>query len=175
MRGVTLPSGDVRVVFVKMSSQRHVVRVERSDGTTESVELDSRSFLRHDLAHFAVELELKLSEGVWGSVARGGSLSGTGLDGEDITLAETLSGPMQTMMRTGADVAQIHEVLSRVAPEIGSPDLAERLHTRLRSLRGQWTATAYGGEMELDWPDELGFCSVELGDEQYREGPNDKE
>ena len=87
----------MKIVFTKLSDQRHAVRVERSDGKSESIELDSRSFLRHDLAHFAVELELGLSEGVWGSVARCGSLSGRGLDGDDMALAETISGPMQTL------------------------------------------------------------------------------
>jgi hypothetical protein len=143
----------VKVVFVKLSDQRHTVRVERSDGSSESVELDSRSFLRHDLAHLAVELELGLFAGVWGSVARGGSLSGGGLDGADMPLAETLSGPMQTMMRTGANATEIHEVLARMAPGVVSPDLATRLHAHVRSLAGHWAATPYGGEMVLEWPE----------------------
>ena len=141
------------VTFVKLSDERHLVCVRRADGTTESVELDSRSFLRHDLAHFAVERELELTDGVWGSVAAGGSLSGDGLDGADMALAETVSGPMQTMMRTGADAAEIFDVLARVAPDVASTDLATRLHTRLRSLAGHWASTPYGEEMALEWPD----------------------
>lgn len=143
----------MQVVFVKLSDQRHTVRVERNDGTNESVELDSRSFLRHDLAHFAVELELELTAGVWGSVAGGGSLAGSGLDGADMDLAETISGPMQTMMRTGASAGEIRDLLTRVAPEVGSLELARRLHARLRSLAGQWAATPYRGEMTLEWPE----------------------
>jgi hypothetical protein len=142
----------VRITFTKLSDQQHTVLIERSDGTSESVDLDSRSFLRHDLAHFAVELELGLDGGVWGSVARGGSLSGDGLDGTDMVLAETVSGPMQTMMRTHAGPGDIHEVLERVAPSVASMDLAERLHARMRTLRGQWLATAYGAHMVLTWP-----------------------
>lgn len=71
-----------------------------------------------------------------------------------MTLAETLSGPMQTMMRTGASATEIHEVLARVAPEVGSLDLADRLRAQVRSLAGHWVATPYGGEMVLDWPEE---------------------
>jgi hypothetical protein len=104
----------MKVVLVKLSDQRPTVRVERNDGTNESVELDSRSFLPHDLAHFAVEPELELTAGVWGSVAGGGSLSGSRLDGADMDLAETISGPMQTMMRTGASADEIRELLARV-------------------------------------------------------------
>lgn len=144
----------MEIAFSKLSHQRHLVHVRRVDGTTESVELDSRSFLRHDLAHFAVERELELRDGVWGSVAAGGSLSGDGLDGADMALAETVSGPMQTMLRTSADTARIFDVLARVAPEVASIDLATRLHARLRSLSGHWASTPYGGEMELEWPEE---------------------
>lgn len=144
----------MRVVFTKLSDQRHTVRVERIDGSTELVELDSRSFLRHDLAHFAVELELGLSEGVWGSVARGGSFSGAGLDGGHMALAETVSGPMQTMLRSGAGPTEIRDVLVHVAPAAASLDLSERLYERLRTLSGRWAATPYGGDMELQWPED---------------------
>jgi hypothetical protein len=146
----------MKIAFVKLSDQRHAVRVQRSDGTNDSVELDSRSFLRHDLSHFAVELELELAAGVWGSVAGGGSLSGSGLDGADMDLAETISGPLQTMMRIGADAEEIRDVLARVAPEVASLELAQRLQARLRSLAGQWTATPYRGEMTLEWPEPSG-------------------
>jgi hypothetical protein len=147
------------MTFTKLSNTRHRVHIRRADGTSESVELDSRSFLRHDLAHLAVEMELDLAEGVWGSVARGGSLSGDGLDGRDMALAELVSGPMQTMMRTSAGPTEIHDVLQRVAPAACSVSLAERLHARLRALAGHWASTPYGGDMELEWlerPDEQG-------------------
>ena len=116
----------MEIVFTKLSDERHSVRVHREDGTVETVELDSRSFLRHDLAHLAVESELGLEGGVWGSVARGGSLTGAGLDGADMGLAETVSGPVQTLMRTRASAPEIHQVLTRVAPTVATEDLAER-------------------------------------------------
>jgi len=142
----------VQVVFTKLSDRRHRVSVVRHDGSSDSVELDSKDFLRHDLAHFAVEIELGLRQGVWGSVAAGGSLDGEGIDGADVAAAERLAGPMQTMMRTEASAERIEHVLRRVAPELAGPELAARLHERLRALRGHWAATSYGSEMDLDWP-----------------------
>lgn len=141
----------MEIAFTKLSDRRHRVTVARNDGSTETVELDSKDFLRHDLAHFAVETELGLANGVWGSVAAGGSLSGEGIDGADVAVAERLAGPIQTMMRIEADQAAIAEVLDRVMPGIASADLAARLHERLRSLRGHWAATGYGDAMEITW------------------------
>lgn len=124
----------------------------RRDGSRETVELASKDFLRHDFAHLAVELEAALVNGVWGSVARGGSLDGSGIDGDEVALAERVAGPLQTMIRTGASAEQIAEVLARVAPELAATDLGERIHERLRRLLGHWKATPYGEEMTVDWP-----------------------
>lgn len=140
------------IVFTKLSDLRHAVRVERDDGTHESVELETRSFLRHDLAHFAVEDALPIERGFWGSVARGASLTGDGVNGADAMLAETLAGPVQTLMRRDAGPEAYLAVLQRAAPERATSELAERIHERVRRLRGHWQATPYGGEMTLSWP-----------------------
>ena len=142
----------MEVGFRRVSNDRHTVRIVRDDGSSETVELDTRSFLRHDLAHFAVEVELGLTGGVWGSVAAGGSLSGDGLDGPDMALAERLAGPMQTMMRLGPGADAIADVLMQVAPEIATCDLAERLHARAGALIGHWAGTGFHEEMTLTWP-----------------------
>lgn len=142
----------MEVRFTKVSDAEHAVAVARGDGTREQVRLDSQSFLRHDLAHWAVELELGLDHRVWGSVAGGGSLRGEGLDGGDMVLSESVAGPAQTLMRTEAGPVEIAEVLRRMTsvPDISA--LAERLHERLRQLQGHWKATPYGGDMVLHWP-----------------------
>lgn len=143
--------GCVRIEFTKLSDARHRVGVRRSDGSIDTVELDSRSFLHHDLAHFAVESELGLASGVWGSVEQGGRLDGVGLDGDDMELAETISGPMQTMLRTRANATEIGAVLERIVPDLASDDLAHRLHERFRALAGHWASTRYGDTMVLVW------------------------
>ncbi|MEO1063590.1 MAG: hypothetical protein AAFZ07_19410 [Actinomycetota bacterium] len=143
----------MRITFHRLSDRRHRVEVERADGSTEAVELDSKDFLRHDLAHLAIEAELGLTGGVWGSVAAGGSLTGDGLDGPDMALAERLAGPAQTLMRTAAPVEEVERVLRAVAPDIASAELAAALHERLRRLTGHWRATPFGGEMVLEWAD----------------------
>ena len=67
-------------------------------------------------------------------------------------LAETISGPMQTLMRTGGGVPEVLAALTAVAPSIATFDLAERIHDRLRTYRGYWKATPYGGEMVVKFP-----------------------
>jgi hypothetical protein len=145
----------VRIVFTKLSDERHSVAVTRADGTSERVEVDTRGYLRHDLAHFAIESELPIQKGFWGCIAAGASLSGAGVGGRDAQLAESLAGPIQTLFRTDAGREAYVELLKGVASPSGKQDLAERVHERIRRLRGHWKATPYGGEMTLEWPESV--------------------
>lgn len=143
----------MRITLTKISDDRHAVEVTRSDGTSERVELVSREYLRHDLAHFAIEFELPLRKGYWGCVAAGASLTGDGVAGDDARLAETLAGPIQTLFRIDAGPEAYVELLKDVSAAGAKHDLAERVHERVRRLRGHWKATPYGGDMALDWPE----------------------
>jgi hypothetical protein len=142
----------MEVRITKLSDARHRLEVSRDDGSTERVELDSRSFLNHDLAHLAVEAELGLQLGFWGSVARGASLTGVGLKGNDITVAERLAGPVQSLIRVDAGPAEIQAALEAVAPNVVDQRTGAGIHERLRRLLGQWRATPYRGEMVVTWP-----------------------
>ncbi len=140
----------MKISFQKLSDQEHRVRIERADGSCDEGVLNSRSFLRHDLAHLAVELEVPLKGGFWGSVAGGKELDGSEF-GSDIAVAEKLAGPVQTLMRKEAGVGSYLKVLEYVVPDQATMELAQRIHERIRQFRGHWKATAYGDSMELTW------------------------
>lgn len=143
----------MQILLRKLTRDLHSLCVIRRDGSSESRTLNSRSFLRHDLAHYAVEAELPIHAGYWGSVARGASLSGEGLQGPDIELAESLAGPVQTLMRLNAEPMQYLKMLYRVQPECASASFALRLHDRVRQLNGHWQGTPYGSTMCIEWFD----------------------
>lgn len=139
------------IVFTKISDKTHGVYIQRSDGSTDYCRLNSRSFLRHDFAHFAVEQELGLNEGFWGSVACGAPLAGTGIRGTQILLAESIAGPVQTLMRTGANAEKFYSVLENIRPGLVSRISAENIRATGNKLEGHWRATPYGGDMNLQW------------------------
>ena len=143
------------IVFTKLSDEQHSVQVRRVDNSIERTVLNSRSFLRHDLAHLAVEIEVPLRSGYWGSVAAGASLAGMEIDGSEIWIAESLSGPVQTLMRIEGSIDEYETMLNRIQPRSVSANLAARLHERVRQLRGHWKATPYGSEMLIEWPEQI--------------------
>lgn len=144
----------MKIFFKKISDEEHAVRVIRKDGSKDSCVLNTRSFLRHDLSHYAVESELPLKRGYWGCVANGAALSGGEFTDSDIQLAEKLSAPIQILMRDEAEPEHYLAVLNYACPDKASEELAARIHERARKLTGHWKATAYGEEMEFQWPDE---------------------
>ena len=141
----------MKIVFTKLSDIEHSVRVVRNDGSVDSSVLNSRSFLRHDLAHFAVETELPITAGYWGTVANGAPLAGNEFSGPDIAKAESLAAPIQTLMRLEANEERYFAVLAHVVPDLATEELAARIKERVRKLLGHWKATAYGENMEFEW------------------------
>jgi hypothetical protein len=65
----------VRIVFRKISDERHVLEIVRDDGRREHVDCETRSYLQHDLLHYAVESEARLEGGFWGCLAKGRTLA----------------------------------------------------------------------------------------------------
>lgn len=143
----------MEIIFTKITNEEHSVEIHRLDNTVEKAVLNTRTFLRHDLAHLAVEIETPLKFGFWGSVAAGTPLIDAEVLGKEIGIAESLSGPVQTLMRVEAKVEQYLALLERIQPNLASLDLAERIHERVRKLRGHWSATNYGNSMVIDWPE----------------------
>lgn len=140
----------MEIVITKKPNEELQVVVIRQDGSTESAIYNSRSF-RHDFAHFAVESEIRIKMGYWGSIAGGGSLAGEKATGKDIEIAESLAGPVQNLMITEAEPSSYFEILKQFQPTLATPELAEKIHNRVRSLIGHWNATPYGSSMRITW------------------------
>ena len=143
----------MKITFTKDSDPEHTVRIQRADGSTEGATLNTREFMRHDMAHMAVEMEVPIARGYWGSVAAGIPLNGMGITGSDIVIAESLAGPVQGLIRDEADKETFYSVLSRIQPGLITQELAFRIHERGRKLLGQWRATPFSGDMVITWED----------------------
>ena len=140
----------MEVKFTKLTDARHAVAVVRDDGSTEREKLDSRSFLNDDFAHLAIEAELRLERGFWGSVAAGAGIAGLGLEGDQIGLEERLAGP-ESLLRVDAGPAEIQAALEALAPTLSSGTGAGTPRASSATAR-PIAATPYQGEMLISWP-----------------------
>lgn len=148
----------MRIALTRLTDERHRLSVTRDDGTGESCELETRSFLLHDLIHYAVEAEAPIADGFWGLLHQGRTLAELG-DRERVgpysrgaALAETLTGPMQAVWNGRMTTDRFLELAPRETGLTIDAAFVERASARLRGLTGAWRATPFRGTLDLDWP-----------------------
>lgn len=154
----------MRIVFHKISDERHVLEIVRAEGSSERVECETRSYLAHDLLHYAVEREAKLETGFWGALAAGHTLAAMndrslpmGEMSADLAAIEQIVGALHagTKGRPASELVaglrRFAESLEQSLPSWVTESLVTRVVDHVRRLQGRWKATAYGEGMELDW------------------------
>jgi hypothetical protein len=148
----------VRVVLTRLSDRTHRFEITRRDGSRDDVVLETRSYLVHDLTHYAVEAEVPIEDGFYGLLDRGTPLERL----NDRTLSEPLSpglaaaeslvGPMQSLFGGRLDPALFREHCEQRFPGLVATGFVDRALERLRRLAGHWAATPFHGTMDLVWP-----------------------
>lgn len=157
----------LRILLRKLSDERHVLEVVRGDGRSERIECETRSYLCHDLLHYAVEAEARLDSGFWGTLARGRTLeqmndrSGAAMAaaGSVMPMIEQIVGAMSAAVK-GQPAEEVVASLRRNAtalpwsiPAWFHVEFVAAVQERMRRLLGRWRATPFGGALELRWPE----------------------
>lgn len=133
----------MRILFRKISDERHTLAIERAPGA----------------------LDARLAIGFWGSLAAGKTLADmndrTGAsmkDSPEIGAIEQVVGALHGSTK-GIPAGELVGGITRFAASLGvtMPDrLTEAfvvaVQERMRRLQGHWRATPFGGVMELGWP-----------------------
>jgi hypothetical protein len=162
----------MRIRLTKISDAEHRLELARDDGTREAIALPSRSFLWHDLLHYAVETNAGLHLSFWGLLASGKTQAElhdamTGIGGADTARAtpseaavtEAVVGVLTDVVRERAapgaaidGLARLFEAQSREVPLWFSAAFVARVREHMRRLMGQWRALPFGRDMELVFP-----------------------
>lgn len=156
----------MRIAFRKIDDEKHALEIGREGGRVESVECETRSYLVHDLLHYAVESEAGLEGGFWGLLAAGRTLAdmndrtGKSMAGAspELPAIEQIVGALHPSAR-GVPAAEIVAGVKRFAEALGAEPtpwitvpFVEGVQERMRRLMGHWRATRVGERMELAWP-----------------------
>ena len=157
----------MRILFTRITNERHALEIVRKDGTRERAELETKSFWLHDLTHFAVESEAGLQDGFWGHLAKGATLAEMGdYKGEGIkeyagslSVIEMLVGAISGAL-SGVPLENVADNIKGYFESIGqvgsfppwlTGEYIGRVHERMRKLVGHWNGTPFGSVMELEW------------------------
>jgi hypothetical protein len=153
--------------FTRLTNDRHRFEIVRSDEAAEARELETRSALLHDLAHYAVEIEAGLTKSFYGRLAQGISydaLTTTPAADLEAQQTEVVVALVQTVSKkddwakTDAEkfarnIVAGFESIGAAPPEWVTADLIARVRERMRRVLGQWRATSFHQTMELEFPE----------------------
>jgi hypothetical protein len=151
------------VRFTRISNTHHRFEARRSDGSTESAVLETRSVLFHDFIHYAVESEAALGNSFYGLLDQGRTFEelsakngmGGELDRDEIGMTEGVVGALHRVMQGRISVEEAYAGMQTHyrAMEVDLPpwldiSFTERCKERIRRLNGHWQATKFGEVME---------------------------
>jgi len=153
--------------FTRLDDKRHALEIVRADGSSERVELETKSLWLHDLTHYAVEAEAGIQDGFWGLLASGKTLAemndrtGKGIEGyaERMGAVEMLVGAVSGAL-SGVPLESVSENIKGYFEHLGrggsfpawlTSEYIGRVHGRMRSLVGHWNGTPFGDTMEIVW------------------------
>ena len=151
--------------FTRVSPTDHRFEYRRPDGTGEAITMDTRSYLFHDLLHFAAESEAGLRGAFYGLLAKVGGYEelrvagGMALGGE-IAITERVVGALTGALAAAeldaaGFVERVTEFLEHYeerSPRWLTGEFVLAVKERMRRLEGQWKATPFGQTMELEFP-----------------------
>lgn len=156
----------MKILFHKLTDREHRLEIVRDDGSAEAVTCESRSYLEHDLLHYALEREAAIADGFWGSLAAGRTLeqmngmarSGMTPDAAGALAAiEPVVGALTGLTKGGSPAEVVGgaraylEALEYDVPAWLTEETLTAALARMRELEGRWRATARGTAMELTW------------------------
>jgi hypothetical protein len=153
----------MRIGFRKLSDERHALTISRDQGSWETVECETRSYLTHDLLHYAVEAEVGVQSGFWGRLAAGATLAEmndrTRSMSHEMAAIEQAVGALTASVK-GRSAAEVVAGMNRFASALGTTmpswldeELVLAVQERMRQLVGRWNATPRGSALELTWPE----------------------
>jgi len=153
---------ELHIELTKVSPTHHTLGYIREDRTGETVELETRSFLVHDLIHFVVETEAGLKDSFYGLLCQGAQysqLSENGIqDTDDIEVRHTervvgmLDGVVKNNVTSSqfmAGLRNVYDASGEKVPHWVFEEFVEKIAKRMTALLGEWRGTPFGQPMKL--------------------------
>lgn len=156
------------ILLTKISPTGHRFEYRRGDGAGEVLPLETKTFLFHDLLHFAVESEAGLAHSFYGLLARNASYAALSDGGnsdlppsEEIGMTERIVGALTGVIKGEATPEDFLVGMQNIAdayavplPEWLTVDFVVRVQERMRRLLGEWNRTPFGATMRLEFAGE---------------------
>jgi|GEM_PF-467435 len=148
----------------RISPTHHRLIYIRPDGSRESADIETKTFLSHDFIHFALESEGHLIGGFFGLLAQGytyAQLAGKEVSDLPVGQAKTIEqvvGPLSGVIKGEITPAHFLEGAKNLFDAHGEPiprwltlELVSKTKDRYKRLMGQWNSLSFGEVLELSF------------------------
>lgn len=155
------------IAITRISPTHHTFVYTRSDGTRESVELETKTYLLHDFTHFALESEAGITGGFYGLLAEGCSFEELSLVDENNPVSkealnvERVVGPLSGFVESDmlaeeliAGLENLFGAFPEKLPVWVTTEVFEKTRERYRKLKSHWNALMFGETLELTFSPE---------------------
>ncbi len=151
------------ITVTKISPTHHTFEYRRADGTGESLELETKTFLFHDFLHFAVETEASLKNSFYGLLFAKESyallsapMPENNFSNSEVAMTERVVGALTGVIKANATPEQflagmknLLDAYGELMPEWLTKDFVLRVQAHMRNILGEWNATAFGKALQL--------------------------
>ena len=154
----------LQISLTRVSTTHHRFAYTRTDGTGEDIELETKTYLKHDLTHCVLESEAGLKDGFFGLLAQGSTLK----DVADISEGnfptkealdiERVVGPLSYFVESDQAPEELLDGLKNLfsahddpLPEWLTKETILAAKDRYRELNGKWNALPFGETVELEF------------------------
>lgn len=157
-----IPFPMLTISITRISPTHHRFSYVRDDGTGESADLETKSFLMHDFIHFCVEDEGKLSDGFYGLLESGRTYTSlTPEAGANVTSSiameiEQIVGVMTGVVKgvatpedAYAGVQNLFDAYGKPIPDWFTLDLIARAKARYQKVTGEFNSLKFGETLTL--------------------------
>ena len=144
----------MKIDLEKISEHRCAYTITRNDDTTETIPLDVKTFLLHDVTHFVVEQALNYEKGFWGMLAAGYPAAALfGRDNpetEELRFIEKIVGPVQSTFAGNIPVSDFSYYIDYLNFPFPQETL-ERCLEQIGGIMADWRLLLPGQALRLEW------------------------
>lgn len=144
----------MKIDITKKNTHQCEYGLTRTNGSKETITLDSRTYLLHDVCHFVVEQHLGYPNGFWGMLALGHTFKDLfGKDNPQTTelrFIEQIIGPIQSIHSGHIPKQDLGLYLEHLDFTIPEPVL-DGILTEIGAIIAQWYKLEVGQRFTLEW------------------------
>ena len=144
----------MQIEIRKKHSNQHAYTLTRHNGTKETIVLDTKTYLLHDICHFVVEKQLQYPKGFWGMLAQGHTFHALfGKDNPQTTelrFIEQIVGPVQSVHSGHIPKQDLGLYLNHLDFTLPGPIL-DSILTEVKTIMAHWKNLDTGQQLTLEW------------------------